>query len=53
MRTKSSSEAQGSVPGTLHVIETVISGVRMIRTWQRCWLQDHLVAGVTIVYKHN
>jgi hypothetical protein len=36
------------VPGTLHVIEKVIPGVRMIRTWQRHWLRAHLVAGVTI-----
>jgi len=53
MKAKSFSEAQGSVPDMLHVIETVIPGVWMIRTWQRRWLQDHLVAGVTIVYKHN
>jgi MFS superfamily sulfate permease-like transporter len=32
----------------LHVIERVIPGVRMIRTWQRRWLRVHLVAGVTI-----
>ena len=49
MKTKSFSEAQGSVPGTLHVIETVIPGVRMIRTWQWRWLRAHLVAGVTII----
>ena len=48
MKTKSFSEAQGSVPGMLHVIETVIPGVRMIRTWQRRWLRAHLVTGVTI-----
>ena len=53
MTTESFSQAQSSVPGTLHVIETVIPGVWMIRTWQRRWLQDHLVAGVTIVYKQN
>jgi len=48
MRTKSLSQAQKPVPGMLHVIETVIPGVRMIRTWQRRWLRAHLVAGVTI-----
>ena len=48
MRTKSSSEAQGPVPGTLHVIETVIPGVRMIRTYHRRWLHADVVAGVTI-----
>jgi hypothetical protein len=48
MKTKSFSEVQGSVPGMLHVIETVITGVRTIRTWQRRWLRAHLVAGVTI-----
>ena len=32
MKAQSFSEAQGSVPDVLHVIETVISGVRMIRT---------------------
>jgi len=36
------------VPGTLHVIETVIPGVRMVRTYQRRWLRADLVAGVTI-----
>ncbi|HEY6411017.1 MAG TPA: sulfate permease [Ktedonobacteraceae bacterium] len=48
MKTKSSSEAQKPVPRTLHVIETVIPGVRMIRTYQRRWLRADLVAGVTI-----
>src|SRR6266496_2966507 len=48
MKTKRSSEAQVSVPRTLHVIETVIPGVRMIRTYQRRWLRSDLVAGVTI-----
>jgi hypothetical protein len=49
MKTQSSSQAQNPVPGRLHVIERVIPGVRMIRTWQGRWLQDHLVAGATIV----
>ena len=53
MKAQNFSEAQNPVPDMLHVIETVIPGVRMIRTWQWCWLQDHLVAGVTIVYKQN
>ncbi len=48
MKTKSFSEAQISVPGTLHVIETVIPVVRMIRTYQRRSLRADLVAGVTI-----
>ena len=48
MKAQSFSEAQNPVPDMLHVIETVISGVRMIRTWQRRWLRVHLVAGVTI-----
>ncbi len=48
MKTKSFSEAQISVPGTLRVIETVIPGVRMIRTYQRRWLRADLRAGVTI-----
>ena len=48
MKTKSSSEAQKPVSGTLHVIETVIPGVRMIRTWHWRWLRVHLVTGVTI-----
>src|SRR6266487_5318571 len=48
MKTKRSSEAQVSVPRTLHVIETVIPGVSMIRTYQRRWLRSDLVAGVTI-----
>ena len=48
MKMDSSSQAQVSVPGTLHVIERVNPGVRMIRTWQRRWLRVHLVAGVTI-----
>ena len=48
MKAQSFSEAQGSVPGTLHAIETVIPGVWMIRTWQRRWLRVQLVAGVTI-----
>ena len=48
MKTKRSSEAQVSVPRTLHVIETVIPGVSMIRTYQRRWLRADLVAGVTI-----
>jgi hypothetical protein len=48
MNTDSSSEAQKSVPGTLHVIETVIPGVRMIRTYQWRWLRADLMAGVTI-----
>jgi sulfate permease, SulP family len=48
METKSSSEAQNPVPGTLRVIETVIPGVRMIRTYQRRWLRAGLMAGVTI-----
>jgi MFS superfamily sulfate permease-like transporter len=47
-RTKSSSEAQKPVSGTLRVIETVISSARMIRTGQRRWLRVHLVTGVTI-----
>ena len=48
MKAQSFSEAQNPVPDMLHVIETVIPGVRMIRTWQRRWLRVHLVAGVTI-----
>ena len=48
MKTKSSSEAQGSVPGTLRVIETVIPGVRMFRTYHRRLLRADVVAGVTI-----
>ena len=48
MKTKSFSEAQISVPGTLRVIETVIPGVRMIRIYQRRWLRADLLAGVTI-----
>src|SRR6266480_2724267 len=48
MKTKRSSEAQVSVPRTLHVIETVIPGVSMIRTYQRRWLRADLLAGVTI-----
>ncbi len=48
MKTKSFSEAQISVPGTLHVIETVIPVVRMIRTYQRRSLRADLVAWVTI-----
>ena len=36
------------MPGTLHVIETVIPGVRMVRTYQWRWLRADLVAGVTI-----
>jgi SulP family sulfate permease len=48
MKTKSSSEAQKPVSGTLRVIETVIPGVRMIRTWHRRWLRVHLVTGVTV-----
>ena len=48
MRTKSLSQAQASLPGTLHVIETVIPGVRMTRTWHWRWLWVHLVTGVTI-----
>jgi len=47
MKTKSFSEAQNPVPGTLHVIEIVIPGVRMNRTWLRRWLRAHLVTGVT------
>ena len=35
MKTDSSSEAQKPVPRSLRVIETVIPGVRMIRTYQR------------------
>jgi len=34
--------------GTLRVIETIIPGVRMIRTYQRRWLLADLVAGITI-----
>jgi hypothetical protein len=48
MKTESSSEAQKPVPGTLRVIETVIPGVRMIRTYQWRWLRADLMAGVTI-----
>jgi SulP family sulfate permease len=48
MKTKSSSEAQKSEPRTLRVIETVIPGVRMIRTYHRRWLRADVVAGVTI-----
>jgi hypothetical protein len=49
MTTESFSQVQNSVPGTLHVIETVIPVVRMIRTYHRRWLHAHVVAGVTIV----
>jgi MFS superfamily sulfate permease-like transporter len=45
MKTQSSSQAQNPVPGTLHVIERVIPGVRMFRSWQRHWLQAHLAYG--------
>ena len=48
MNMDSSSQAQKPVPGTLRVIETVIPGVRMIRTYQRRWLRADLMAGVTI-----
>ena len=48
MNMDSSSQAQKPVPGTLRVIETVIPGVRMIRTYQRRWLRADLLAGVTI-----
>jgi sulfate permease, SulP family len=48
MKTISSSEAQKSVPGALRVIETVIPGVRVIRTYHRRWLHADVVAGVTI-----
>jgi len=48
MNMDSSSEAQKPVPGRLRVIETVIPGVRMIRTYQRRWLRADLRAGVTI-----
>src|SRR6266568_8229337 len=48
MKTDSSSGAQKPVPGALRVIETVIPGVRMIRTYQRRWLRADLLAGVTI-----
>src|SRR6266516_1353837 len=48
MKTDSSTEAQKPVPGALHMIETVIPGVRMIRTYQRRWLRADLLAGVTI-----
>jgi len=48
MNMDSSSQAQKPVPGTLRVIETVIPGVRMIRTYQRRWLRADLRAGVTI-----
>jgi hypothetical protein len=46
MKTDSSNEAQKPVPGTLRVIETIIPGVRMIRTYQRRWLRADLVATV-------
>ena len=48
MKTKSSSEAQKPVSGTLRVIETVIPGIRMIRTWHRRLLRVHLVTWVAI-----
>jgi len=48
MKTNSSSEAQKPVAGTLRVIETVIPGVRLIRTYQRRWLRTDLLAGVTV-----
>ena len=48
MKTQSSSEAQKPAPRTLRVIETVIPGVRMIRTWHRRLLRVHLVTWVAI-----
>ena len=46
MKTDNSSEVQKPVPGTLRVIEMVIPGIRMIHTYQRCWLRADLVATV-------
>jgi hypothetical protein len=48
MITDSSNEAQRLVPRTLRVIETVITGVRMIRAYQRRWLRAEQLAGVSI-----
>jgi hypothetical protein len=44
MKTENSSEEQKPVPDTLRVIETVIPGIRMIRTYQRRWLRADMVA---------
>ena len=46
MKTDNSSQTQKPVSDTLRVIETVISDIRMIRTYQRRWLWADLVATV-------
>jgi hypothetical protein len=48
MKTDNSSEVKKPVPGTLRVIEMVIPGIRMIRTYQRRWLRADLVATVMV-----
>ncbi len=48
METERSKERQLSWPSTLHLIETVIPGIRLARTYQRRWLRTDLIAGVTI-----
>jgi sulfate permease, SulP family len=48
VKTERSKERRLSWPGTLDVIETVIPGMRLARTYQRRWLRTDLIAGVTI-----
>ena len=48
LKTEGSKERQLSWPSTLHLIETVIPGIRLARTYQRRWLRTDLIAGVTI-----
>ena len=48
MKTERSEQRQLSWPNTLHLIETVIPGIRLARTYQLRWLRTDLIAGVTI-----
>ncbi len=48
MNTDTSKQSQKPVHGALRLIETVIPGVRVARTYKWVWLRADVIAGVTI-----